>query len=76
MGQLTSGGGKAIAGAGTKTPLRAAGRIARDHGGSAGDWAKVTSGSRTVRDGMSMEIHGYRNTVTGKLVELKTKIFH
>ncbi len=61
-----------IAGAGSKTPLRDVGRLMDQYGGSASDWAKITSGSRVVADGTRFEIHAYRNVTTGQLVEAKT----
>ncbi|HET6586917.1 MAG TPA: RHS repeat-associated core domain-containing protein [Oleiagrimonas sp.] len=73
LADLVSGGGKAMAGAGTKTPIRDVGRLVKEYGGKASDWAKVTSQSRVASDGTRFETHAYRNVRTGELVEPKTK---
>jgi hypothetical protein len=66
--------GTSFAGAGTKTPLRAADRLAEDYGGQPGDWAKMSSSQRTSSDGHTFETHWYENARTGQRVEFKTKI--
>ena len=63
-----------MAGAGTRTPIRDAPRLVAQHGGRAADWAKVTSGTHKLSDLTTIEVHGYRNVATGKVVELKSKI--
>jgi hypothetical protein len=65
--ELLSGGGKAVAGAGTKVPLRDVGRLVSEYGGKPGDWAKITS---TAEE--HLQTHAYRNVVTGEVVELKS----
>ena len=72
--QLLAGGGKAMAGAGTGSPIRDVGRLVSEYGGKAGDWAKVTSGAQKFSDLTTIEVHGYRNVVTGETIELKSKI--
>ncbi len=67
MAELLSGGGKAIAGAGTNAPLRDVGRLVSQYGGKAADWAKVTSTAPG-----HLQTHAYRNVVTGEVVELKS----
>lgn len=67
VGELLSGGGKAIAGAGTNVPLRDVGRLVSQYGGKASDWAKVTSTAPG-----HLQTHAYRNVVTGEVVELKS----
>jgi RHS repeat-associated protein len=67
VAELLSGGGKVIAGPGTKTPLRDVGRLVSEYGGSAEQWVKVTSTAER-----HLQTHGYRNLVTGQLVELKS----
>lgn len=67
VGAPLSGGGKAIAGAGTRVPLRDAGRLVSEYGGKVGDWAKVTSTAPG-----HLQTHAYRNVVTGEVVELKS----
>ncbi len=69
VAELVSGGGRAIAGAGTNVPLRDVGRLVKEYGGKAGDWAKVTS----TAPGHA-QTHAYRNVATGKIVELKSII--
>lgn len=74
VGQIMAGKGQAIAGAGTKTALRDAGRLAEQYGGKAGDWAKVSSTNFRAADGTPISTHAYQNTATGQIVEMKTKI--
>jgi len=69
VAELLAGGGKVIAGPGARAELRVAGKLASEYGGSAADWVKVTStGSGPV------QIHAYRNVVTGFLTDLKSII--
>ncbi|HKV34161.1 MAG TPA: LamG-like jellyroll fold domain-containing protein [Pyrinomonadaceae bacterium] len=74
MGDLAAGNGKVIAGAGSSEVLRDAPRLAAQHGGTASDWAKVTSWSYKAADGTKIEVHAYQHIPTGKVVEFKTKI--
>lgn len=67
VAELLSGGGKAIAGAGTKVPIRDVGRLISEYGGKAEDWIKVTSTAPG-----HLQTHAYRNLVTGEVVELKS----
>ncbi|MFL6603184.1 MAG: hypothetical protein ACJ8R9_17900 [Steroidobacteraceae bacterium] len=67
VAELMSGGGKAIAGAGTKVPLRDAPRLVSEYGGEPGDWAKITS----TAEG-NLQTRAYRNVITGEVVELKS----
>ncbi len=67
VAELLSGGGKAIAGAGTSIPLRDAGRLVGQYGGNANDWAKISSTAQG-----HLQTHAYRNVVTGQVVELKS----
>lgn len=69
-----AGKGEKIAGAGTKTELRVAPRLAKEHGGNAADWSKVNGGNHVAKDGAKIETHGYENSKTGQIVELKTKL--
>ena len=74
--ELLAGQGRTIAGSGTKTVLRDAPRLAAEHGGAPGDWAKITSshytpsGSTGAQTGF--ETHAYQNLKTGQIVEMKT----
>jgi hypothetical protein len=70
----TSGSGTAVIGAGTRTPLRDAPRLAENYGGAAEDWAKMTSKNYSGPDGRQFETHWYENTKTGERVEYKTKL--
>ncbi|MGT2455575.1 hemagglutinin repeat-containing protein [Cupriavidus basilensis] len=72
LSQLASTGGVPIAGSGTDVPLRDTRRLVAEYGGNANDWSKVSSGSYTAADGTRFEIHAYRNSITGKLVEPKS----
>jgi hypothetical protein len=72
IAELAAGEGIPIAGAGTDTALRQAGRLAEDYGGEAEDWQKVASSSYTGADGTVMETHAYQNASTGWVVEPKT----
>ena len=68
-----SGPGIRIAGSGTGTVLRAAGRLARQYGGRAQDWVKMTSKTYEGSDGLAVQTHWYENTKTGARVEVKQK---
>ena len=72
--EVMSGGGTAIAGAGTDRTLRDAPRLAAQYGGEPGDWAKVTSEVHKLPDGTTVEVHAYRNATTGQTVEPKSKV--
>jgi hypothetical protein len=74
LSELAAGGGKTIAGAGHKTPIRDVNRLVAEYGGDPSDWAKISSRS-AVQDGTRIEIHAYRNIRTGQMVEPKTKLF-
>ena len=67
VAELLSGGGKAIAGAGTNVPLRDVERLVSQYGGKASDWAKVTSTAPG-----HLQTHAYRNVVTGEVIEFKS----
>jgi hypothetical protein len=71
---VMAGEGEAIAGAGTKTELRDAPRLASQYGGNSADWAKVSGGNHVAQDGTKIETHAYQNTKTGQVVEPKTKL--
>jgi hypothetical protein len=74
LGELAAGRGRVIAGSGSSTPIRTVGRLVEQYGGSANDWAKVSSVNKLAGDGSRFEIHAYRNVVTGQVVEQKTKL--
>ncbi len=73
VGELRSNA-EAYAGAGTKTPIRDADRLVRQHGGHADDWAKVRSSPHKGADGRTYEVHAYKNVRTGEIVEMRTAI--
>jgi RHS repeat-associated protein len=75
MGELAAGKGTPIAGAGTKTALRDADRLAAQYGGQPGDWQKVASENYNPggAKGGGFETHAYQNVKTGQVVEMKTK---
>ncbi|WP_245004757.1 hypothetical protein [Paraburkholderia sacchari] len=72
LSDLATGKGVNIAGSGTNVPLRDAPRLVSEYGGQPGDWSKVSSSSYTAADGAQYEIHAYRNTITGQVVEPKS----
>jgi RHS repeat-associated protein len=72
--KVLAGEGEKIAGAGTKTELKDAPRLAAEHGGKASDWSKVSGGSHVAKDGTKIQTHGYQNSKTGQVVEPKTKL--
>ena len=59
--------GDSVCNCGANKPLRDAGRLVSEYGGTTGDWAKITS---TAAD--RLQTHAYRNVVTGEVVELKS----
>ena len=65
--------GTVIAGNGSSTALRDAGRLASEYGGNAADYAKVVTNTRTA-GGITQQIHYYRDVVRGVTVEPKTVI--
>jgi RHS repeat-associated protein len=68
IAELLGGGGKVIAGVGSKVALRDVARLVSQYGGKAEDWVKISS---TMP---GLQTHAYRNIVTGVVVELKSKI--
>ncbi|NKJ48090.1 hypothetical protein CIC12_15345 [Burkholderia sp. SG-MS1] len=72
LSDLAAGNGTNIAGSGTSVPLRDASRLVSEYGGQPSDWSKVSSSSYTAADGTQFEIHAYRNTATGQVVEPKS----
>jgi filamentous hemagglutinin len=72
LSDLATGKGVNIAGSGTNVPLRDAPRLVSEYGGRPSDWSKVSSSSYTAADGAQYEIHAYRNSVIGRIVEPKS----
>jgi hypothetical protein len=74
--ELLAGKGDAIAGAGTRTVLKDASRLAAEYGGTPADWSKITSshytppGSAGAQTGSAT--HAYQNIKTGQIVEMKS----
>lgn len=66
IAELLAGGGKVIAGAGHKNPLRDISRLVSQHGGTTADWVKISSTTP------GLETHAYRNITTRVVVELKS----
>lgn len=62
-----------MAGVGARVRFRDAERVAREHGGNAADWVKMSSSSHSARDGTIFETHWVENIKTGQRVEFKTK---
>jgi hypothetical protein len=73
LSQAEAGIGTVIAGKGSSTALRDAGRLASEYGGDAADYAKVVTKTRTA-GGITQQIHYYRDVVRGITVEPKTVI--
>jgi hypothetical protein len=78
MGELTSGEGNAMAGAGQARAIDDINRLVNQYGGEEGDWIKVTS-SHYWPPGDSEELggfetHAYQNVKTGQVVEMKVNI--
>jgi hypothetical protein len=69
--ELLAGGGEIIAGAGSNTVLRDVPRLVAQYGGTAADWAKVSTKSFKAVDGSVIAAHAYKNVVTGLVVEMK-----
>lgn len=67
--ELQNGGGRAMNGAGTDSPIKDINRIVSEYGGKPGDWSKVTS-----TNSGHIQVHAYKNVVTGQVVELKSMI--
>ena len=74
LAQVVAGEGLPILGAGTGTALGDAARLEAEYGGSAADWAKVTSESYTGSSGLQFEIHAFQNAIIDAVVEAKTVI--
>jgi hypothetical protein len=74
VAELRAGGGQAMAGAGAKKPIDDIARLVSQYGGVPGSWSKVTSGTHKFIDGVTVEVHAYRNVITHELVELKSKV--
>jgi hypothetical protein len=68
VAQLLGGGGRVIAGVQSRVPIRDVARLVNQYGGRAEDWVKITSTTP------GLQTHAYKNTVTGVVVELKSKI--
>jgi RHS repeat-associated protein len=76
MEELASGGGKAMAGAGATSGrvVDDLPRLISEYGGTAKDWAKISTRPYRFSDGTAAEAHAYRNVTTGETVEIKTKM--
>jgi RHS repeat-associated protein len=75
LGALKEGGGSIIAGPGSpkNAVFRQAEMYAREYGGKAADYVKVSS-SHLTADKQIVSVHAVRNTVTGALYDAKTLI--
>jgi hypothetical protein len=67
-------GGRVVAGGGSKSVLRDAGRLAKQYGGKESDWAKMSSETWRASDGTGVETHWYQNISTGQVEEVKSKL--
>jgi RHS repeat-associated protein len=74
VADMREGGGKVIAGGSTGKPVDQADRLADQYGGKPSDYEKITSPEiARGSDGTSVQVHAYRNTQTGEIVEDKLK---
>ncbi|WP_341747865.1 hypothetical protein [Candidatus Tisiphia endosymbiont of Dascillus cervinus] len=77
---VTSGEGKAMAGAGHTKPIKDIKRIVETYGGSPEDWAKMFSKDRVLKEGVvllpdtNVQLHYYKNIKTGQVIEIKPVI--
>ncbi len=69
IAELLGGGGKVIAGAGSRVAIRDVARLVSQYGGKAADWSRFPAQRQGCRHTLT-EI----NIVTGVVVELKSKI--
>jgi uncharacterized protein RhaS with RHS repeats len=72
--EAQSGGGYAMAGAGTGTPIRDIANIVEEFGGNSEDWAKMSTPGAKLPDGRGIDLHWYENVVTGEQVDYKFKV--
>jgi RHS repeat-associated protein len=73
MAEVVAGGSRIIAGAGARKSIDDINRLVTQYGGKSNDWSKISSSTFTAADGARFEIHAYKNSATGAVVELKTK---
>jgi len=73
VAELESGGGRIIFGPGGTKPLQEANRLAAQYGGRPQDYVKIGSFNFKAADGVSFEVHAYKNLATGQIFEPKTK---
>ncbi len=76
---LRQGGGRVFASgavaAGSKGHFRYAAAYAEKYGGAASDYQKVTTSTiATTAEGAKIEVHAVRNSVTGKLYDIRYKV--
>ena len=74
VAEILAGGGRPIAGAGTSTVLKDVPRLVNQYGGEESAWAKISSSVYKAADNFIVETHAYLNTLTGEIVELKSKL--
>lgn len=70
--QAKAGMGRPIQG-GTRKPLGDATRLVATYGGSPGDWVKMTTTKNMIIDSITVQVHLFRNILTGQNVEFKFK---
>lgn len=66
VAELLAGGGKVMAGAGHKNPIKDIERLVAQHGGTAPEWVKISSTTP------GLETHAYKNITTRVVYELKS----
>lgn len=72
MSEALTGGGRTIAGPGSKNLFRDAPHKALEYGGTPGDWAKKSSFPYKAPDGKTIELHWIENIQTKEQREFKT----
>jgi RHS repeat-associated protein len=66
--------GAVIAGGSSKTPLRKAGDLAKEHGGDASNYVKKSSSAYPAGDGVKLSTHWEENVLTGERFNMKSII--
>jgi hypothetical protein len=72
--KILAGKGEVLAGAGSEKALKQGERLAKDVGGKAEDWSKVSGGSHVAKDGTKIETHAFENKKIDTVTQMKTKL--
>jgi hypothetical protein len=74
LAAIKNGDFSIIAGYGSDKSIKDISRLTATYGGKPNEWSKIRSTNYVAPDGKALEIHAYRNMVTGQIVEPKSKI--